>query len=84
MGIDRLTALSIANNAEVMEVITYGPYAGDEPPNVVGKFGAAICWKEHPHHPGMPLLSAACVYDSAEQAKETMEKLIEQLKADFA
>lgn len=49
MGIDRLTALSIANNAEVMEVITYGPYAGDEPPNVVGKFGAAICWKEHPH-----------------------------------
>lgn len=36
------------------------------------------------HIPGMPLLSAACVHDSAEQAKETMEKLIEQLKADFA
>jgi len=84
MGIDRLTALTIANNADLMEVFTYGPYEGDDPPNEKGKYGGMICWKDHPHHPGMPLLSAACTYDSPEMAKAALETVIEQLKAEFA
>ena len=85
MGISRMTAMSIANNAEHMVVTVYGPCKEDAPPDVKGKFGAAICWGEaHQHHPGMPLLSSNCVYDTAEEAKERLQAVIDELapKAD--
>ena len=81
MGINRMTAMSIANNAENMVVIVHGPCdVDDDPPNEKGKFGAAICWGEaHQHHPGMPLLSSNCVYDTAEIARERLQGVIDEL-----
>ncbi len=83
MGISRLDALTIANNSENVDVISYGPYEGSDPPNVLGKFGATICWRDHPHHPGMPIVSCACVYDSKEAAEKAMHDLIQEMKDRF-
>lgn len=85
MGISRITAMSIANNIDNVGVAAFGPCdVDDDPPNVKGKFGGSIYWIDHPHHPGAPLLSSNCVYDSAEEAKAAMQGIIDELapKAD--
>jgi len=81
MGISRITAMTISTNHESMVVTVFGPCDLDnDPPNVKGKYGAAICWGDkHPHHPGMPVLSSNCVYDTAEEATKVMQGVMDEL-----
>lgn len=83
MGISRLSALIIINSE--VEILPYGPYTGNESPGIPGKYGACIVHSEnHQHHPHMPILTAAPVYDSAEDARSAMLKLIEDLKKELS
>jgi hypothetical protein len=73
-GISRLVAYEIAGNPDDI-VIAYGG-----PDKETGKFAGWITRGEG--HNFKPLLNTEPIYDTPKQAKETMEKVVQEIK-DF-
>jgi uncharacterized Zn-binding protein involved in type VI secretion len=74
MGISKMSAYTIAGN----DVKTYavGP--------VEGKYQGIIAHGDHPHHPGMVIISSDYYFDSEAAAVEAMDETVREIRKAVA